>query len=191
MHRTGLLDLLDRYLVRYPDELVAVDRIRRFVRAHEDCFERSCVEGHVTGSAWVVSPDHGSVLLTHHAKLDRWLQLGGHSDGQSDSFEVALREAREESGMNRFREPSGELVPLPLDLDVHRIPPRGAEPAHLHLDIRYLLIAEPGQELVPTEESHELRWVRLDEIERLSTEESLLRMASKAPERLAAFGAAD
>jgi len=181
VHRKGVLDLLDRYLERHPDELVVVDHIRQFVRVHENCFDRACLEGHITGSAWVVSPDHRAVLLTHHAKLHRWLQLGGHSDGEPNPFEVALREAREESGMERFREPSGEETPVPFDIDVHRIPERRNEPAHLHLDLRYVLIAEPGQTIEQTEESNDLRWVPVAEIETLTREESLLRMVRKAP----------
>lgn len=181
MHRKPILGLLERYLERHPDELIMVDHIRQFVRVHEDCFERTCLEGHITASAWVVSEDHQNALFTHHAKLDRWLQLGGHSDGQTDPFQVALREAREESGMERFREASGADVPLPLDVDVHCIPERGAEPAHLHLDVRYLLIAEAGQRLIVTEESNDLRWIPVSEIAQRFDEESLLRMARKAP----------
>lgn len=184
MHRKGVLDLLGRYLERHPDELVPVDHIRQFVRVHEDCFDRTCLEGHITGSAWIVSADQRSVLLHHHAKLNRWLQLGGHSDGEPNPLLVALREAQEESGMQRFREPSGETAPVPLDIDVHRIPERGDEPAHLHLDVRYLLVAEPGQAIIRTEESHDLRWVPVDEVETLSDEESLIRMKRKAPDVL-------
>jgi len=128
----------------------------------------------------VVSADRRFVLLTHHAVLGRWLQLGGHADGEADPFRVALREAREESGLGRLIEPSGEPDPLPLDVDVHRIPARSAELAHLHFDIRYLLVAPSGQPLVCTEESHEIRWVPVGGIEALSGEESLLRMARKA-----------
>ena len=138
------------------------------------------MKGHITGSAWVVSADHSRVLLTHHAKLGRWLQLGGHAEGEVDPLAVAQREACEESGMHGFREPSQQTVPLPLDLDVHRIPARGDEASHLHFDVRYLLVAPRGQTETATSESRELRWVGVDEIEVLSDEESLLRMARKA-----------
>ena len=129
MYRTPLLALLDRYLQVWPDERACVERIRALVRGRADCFERSCLPGHVTASAWVVSADHRRVLLTHHAKLDRWLQLGGHADGDSDVRAVALREAREESGMLAFAEPSGPdesdaPAAPPLDIDVHIIPAR-------------------------------------------------------------------
>lgn len=179
MHRVPLLELLDRYESVYPDEHAAVDRVRRFVREHPDCFERTCAEAHVTGSAWVLSPDHASVLLTHHAKLGRWLQLGGHADGETDPFAVALREAREESGLREFAPLVDEEVPLPLDIDVHEIPATPREPAHLHLDIRYVLVAAPGQRTVRSEESHDLRWVARRRLPEYSREPSLLRMEEK------------
>ncbi|MBM4265822.1 MAG: NUDIX hydrolase [Deltaproteobacteria bacterium] len=180
MHRRPLLDLLDRYASLHPGEDETVQRMQAFIRAHADCFARTCLAGHVTGSAWVVSADHRSVLLTHHARLGRWLQLGGHADGETDPFEAALREAREESGMEDFREVSGDVPPVPLDVDVHPIPARGAEPEHFHFDVRYLLIAAPGQRIVRSDESNDLRWVPADRVEELSDEESLLRLARKA-----------
>jgi 8-oxo-dGTP pyrophosphatase MutT (NUDIX family) len=190
LHRQLLLDLLGRYLERHPADRARVDHVRNFVRLHPDCFERTCVEGHVTGSAWIVSSDHREVLLTHHRKLDRWLQLGGHADGDSEPHRVALREAREESGMERFAIVSGDAkpesadAPLPLDVDVHLIPAHGDEPAHLHHDIRYLLVAAPGQAIVVSEESRELRWFAADQLARLPREDSLLRMERRARELL-------
>lgn len=178
MHRRPLLDSLDAHIARWPDDHVRADHVRQFVRNHPDCFERTCLEGHITGSAWIVSPDHDAVLLTHHRKLDRWLQLGGHSDGVADPLEVALREACEESGLPHFivaPEADG-----PLDVDVHVIPARGDEPAHLHHDIRYLLIADPAEPLRISDESHDLKWVRWDAIAELTTETSIQRMAARA-----------
>ena len=182
MHRRLLLGLLERHLGRRPGDREVVERIGAFVRAHPDCFERSCPEGHITGSAWILSPDHRNVLLTHHRKLGRWLQLGGHSDGDGDPRQVALREAQEESGLARFRFLPDERDPLPLDLDVHSIPEHGGEPAHLHLDVRFLLVAEPGQELRVSEESKELRWFPRARLADFVDEESLLRLERRARE---------
>ena len=184
MYRRPLLELLERYLDAYPEDRVHADHVRQFVRLHPDCFERSCRDGHVTGSAWIVSPDASWVLLTHHRKLGRWLQLGGHADGQPDPLQVALREAREESGLTRLDAISGAPnasggPPLPLDVDVHLIPARGAEPAHLHHDIRYLVVADRTQDLVLSDESHALRWVERARLTSLADEESLLRMERK------------
>jgi 8-oxo-dGTP pyrophosphatase MutT (NUDIX family) len=180
MHRRLLLDLLGRYEACHRAEAEVVARIRDFAEANVDCFERTCVPGHITASAWILSADGSDALLTHHAKLGRWLQLGGHCDGESDPFAVALREAREESGMQEFCEISGDAVPVPLDIDIHRIPARGAEPAHDHLDLRYLLIAGPDQPIAISEESNDLRWVPRDQIETLTDEESVLRQERKA-----------
>jgi len=185
MHRVLLLRMLGRYLERWPEDRPRIARVIEFVKAHEDCFERSCREGHVTGSAWILSPDHRCVLLTHHRKLGRWLQLGGHSDGDADPLRVALREAREESGMHRFRPLPEEGEPVPLDVDVHVIPARQGEPAHCHFDVRFLLEAAPGQAFVAGEESHALRWVERARLGEFVNEESQLRMERRASQVLA------
>jgi 8-oxo-dGTP pyrophosphatase MutT (NUDIX family) len=185
VHRKPLLELLDRYAERHPDEAACVARIRALVRARADCFERRCLPGHVTGSAFVVSADRRRVLLVHHRKLDRWLQPGGHADGESDVARVALREAEEETGLAglTFLGPDGApdpQAPVPFDLDVHEIPARPGEPAHEHHDVRFLLAAAPGAEAARTsEESHEVRWVPLAEVPALGVDESVLRMARK------------
>jgi len=189
MHRAPLLRLLRRYLERWPEDRPRIARVIEFVRAHEDCFERSCREGHVTGSAWILSPDHRYVLLTHHRKLGRWLQLGGHADGDNDPLRVALREAREESGMRRFRPLPEEPEPVPLDVDVHEIPACSDEPSHAHFDVRFLLEAGPGQELVASEESQALQWVERTRLCQFVDEESQLRMEVRARSVLATLAA--
>jgi 8-oxo-dGTP pyrophosphatase MutT (NUDIX family) len=180
MHRRPLLLLLEAALARQPESRERIARTHRFVAEHPDCLLRSCVPGHVTGSAWIVSHDHAQVLLTHHRKLGRWLQLGGHADGDPELFAVALREAREESGLERFATLPGDAGRLPLDVDVHEIAARAGEPTHLHYDVRFLLLAEPAQELRVSDESHALRWVAWRELGGLVAEESLHRMARRA-----------
>jgi 8-oxo-dGTP pyrophosphatase MutT (NUDIX family) len=178
--------MLECYRRVFPAETAVVDRFVALVEAHADCFERTCRPGHITGAAWIVSADRRHYLLAHHRKLDRWLQLGGHADGQAQIDQVALREAREESGMTEF-----ELVPIsgalvPLDLDVHKIPARYdaagnfVEDAHEHHDVRFLMVAHAGQKLQVSNESHEVRWFTSEEVLRLTDEESVLRMMYKA-----------
>lgn len=180
MHRKFLLSLLDRYLVMHPEERACVSKVRTLVETHPDCFDRTCVPGHITGSAWVVSADRQRTLLTYHRKLGRWLQLGGHADGETEPHRVALREAREESGLTEFCfvEPAGHL--LPFDIDVHLIPPSAHEPAHEHHDRRYLLIASSDQPLRMSDESNDLRWFTQAELLTTTTEASILRMLRKA-----------
>jgi 8-oxo-dGTP pyrophosphatase MutT (NUDIX family) len=137
-----------------------------------------------------VSADRRRCLLTHHRKLDRWLQLGGHADGQWLIEEVALREAREESGVAAFDFVPIDGMLMPLDLDVHQIPARYdaagqlLEDAHEHHDIRFLLLAQPGQGIRASRESHEIGWFTPEEVLRLTDEESVLRMLRKALELL-------
>lgn len=150
-------------------------QILDFVRRHEDCFERSQKAGHVTGSAWIVDTKRTRALLTHHAKLNKWLQPGGHCDGEGDVARVALREAQEETGIQQLRLWDERI----FDVDAHEIPARGDEPAHVHYDIRYLIEAPADAPLVLSEESHELAWVALDDVEKLNTDASVLRMVAR------------
>jgi len=127
---------------------------RAFARSEHD-------PGHLTGSAFVLDARQERVLLVHHAKLDRWLQPGGHAEpGETDPSLTALREATEETGITGLQlHPS---APRPFDLDVHLIPAR-KEPAHLHHDVRYLLVAPEGAEPVASEESRAVEWRPLGE----------------------------
>ena len=147
----------------------------RFVEEHADCLLRSCAPGHLTGSAWIVSLDRTLTLLTHHLKLDKWLQLGGHADGEGDLRAVARREAREESGLAGLRAVASEI----FDLDRHWIPPRKADPGHYHYDLRFMFEADPGEPLAISNESKDLAWVEMGRVITLNPEESMARMVRK------------
>ena len=148
---------------------------REFLASAPEVFERSHGPGHFTGSAWLVSGDGERVLLTHHRKLGRWLQLGGHADGDGDLARVALREAQEESGL-----PDLVVEPAIFDLDRHRIPARGDEPAHWHYDVRYVVHATGSEAFVVGEESLALAWRSIRELASAAqTDASLRRMANQ------------
>lgn len=157
------------------EEQAAAAEFAPFVWMHADCLWRTCVPGHLTASAWVVDGVRQRTLLTHHRKLDRWLQLGGHVDGDSDLAAAAMREAREESGLTQLKLVTGEI----FDVDRHLIPAGGVEPAHWHYDVRFLIEADPGEPLVVTSESKDLAWVNLTDVARLNPEESLHRLVRK------------
>lgn len=177
MHRQLTLDLLRRHLARPldPREKEMTQGIITFVEAHEDCFLRSCLTGHITGSAWITDPQNTRTLLTHHRKLDKWLQLGGHADGGTDPREVALREGREESGLKSIQILNTEV----FDADSHWIPERKGVPGHWHHDLRFRIVADPAEPLVISDESHDLAWVPLAEVANYNTDESVLRMIRK------------
>ncbi|MCI4355275.1 MAG: NUDIX hydrolase, partial [Thermoplasmata archaeon] len=134
------------------------DAIVAFVLSHADPFDRRIVEGHLTASALVISASGDRVLLLHHRKLDRWLQPGGHAEpGETVAEAIALREAREETGVDALE--LHPTAPRPLDVDVHAIPARGEEAAHEHLDLRYLVRAPDDAVIVLNAgESRALRW---------------------------------
>jgi 8-oxo-dGTP pyrophosphatase MutT (NUDIX family) len=181
MHRTVLLDKLRDYQPYDQHERDMYQTLVRFVETESGCFDRGLQTGHVTGSAWIIDHGHTRALLTHHSKLDRWLQLGGHADGDPGILRVALREAREESGLEGIR-PLSEAI---FDVDVHPIPARGDEPRHLHYDVRFLLEADADAPLIISSESKDLAWVSLAEINQFSVERSIARMAAKSLEQWA------
>ncbi|MDP4258505.1 MAG: NUDIX hydrolase [Bacteroidota bacterium] len=174
-NREPLLALLRHHRTSYPEELNMLEEMIRFVTDHPDCFERSLLEGHVTGSAWIVNPERSHVLLMHHFKLDKWVQPGGHCDGDPDVMAVAIREAEEETGL--FVVPITKSI---FDLDIHTIPAKGDVPEHLHYDIRWLMEAAKGDEDLPNNhESHAIRWIKMDEVHRYTSSDSVLRMLQK------------
>ena len=177
MTRFDLQARLRRHGAHNAHEGAMRDRILEFIGAHADCFERSLLEGHVTASAWIVGLEREHALLTHHAKLDLWLQMGGHCDGDADVLRVARREVEEESGLTRLAELLDGAI---FDADAHAIPARGHEPAHVHYDIRFAFEADRTVPLRISVESKELRWVRLDAVRALNTDESVLRMVEKS-----------
>jgi 8-oxo-dGTP pyrophosphatase MutT (NUDIX family) len=170
-----ILNLLNQYVEDEQENRHSKGILIEFARQYENCCERTLLHGHFTGSCWLVSKDGERVLLTHHKKLGRWLQLGGHADGDSDLAQVALREAEEESGLRDLR-----VEPTIFDLERHAIPARGAEPAHDHHDVRFVVHATGNEDYVLSDESHALAWRVIRElVDDTDAEESIRRMARK------------
>ena len=178
MHRQNILALIQSYGSRFPNEQQILRRLYKFVSGNPRCFERELLSGHITGSAWIVDKGFEKTLLTHHRKLGKWLQPGGHADGVTDVAEVALREAREESGLSDLALVCDEM----FDIDVHLIPARLKEPAHYHFDCRFLICCHGDESYTVSNESHDLAWVPLADIEHYTEEVSILRMVKKTAE---------
>ncbi|MFB1483343.1 NUDIX hydrolase [Corallococcus sp. RDP092CA] len=176
----ALVALLARHVPTDDKEREDLARMRHFAASLEAPFSRSQAEAHFTGSAVVVDAAGGRVALLHHAKLQRWLQPGGHAEaGDGGDMEAtALREAREETGCRVHLHPT---APRPLDVDVHVIPARKDEPEHRHLDVRYLVVAEDPEALAhDPAESFGIQWLGWDEALTRADEAPLRRMLLKA-----------
>jgi 8-oxo-dGTP pyrophosphatase MutT (NUDIX family) len=173
--RAALASELSRYRTPYAGEQRFVSSFKTLL-ASEGCYRRDHLPGHVTASAFIVNRPRTKTLLLHHAKLGRWLQPGGHADGDERVLEVALREAREETGLESLNVLSSDI----FDIDIHVIPKRQGVLEHLHYDVRFLLEADESEPLKQNEESLDLSWIDLGSIERHSSEPSILRMRDKA-----------
>jgi len=174
MHRRKLLDLLNNYQPTF-EELIYKNRMIEFLHNYENSFERSLLIGHFTASAWLVSQDGTQALLMHHAKLNKWVQLGGHCDGNSDVLAVAIKEAQEESGINSIEPMSFDV----FDIDIHTIPENSKEVEHEHFDVRFILQVTSDEQFTQNKESKELRWVGLEKSELPTKERSVVRMFDK------------
>jgi len=155
------------------------DRYRALIDSHPDAAVRTCRPGHLTGSALVVDSAGANTLLLLHAKFGRWLQPGGHADGDANLAAVALREATEETGIDGLR-----IWPRPLHLDIHEVDPPG-EDAHLHYDVRFLVRAPAGAQPQGNHESRGLRWVPLDGLADFGCDPGLVHLAQLGAEALA------
>lgn len=165
------------YRRSWPKESGIVDVFLALLDAHADGdpFLRERRAGHFTASAWLVDRAGSRILLTHHRKLGRWLQLGGHADGDRDLARAALREATEESGL------AGLSVEREVfDLDRHWIPEHAGVPAHWHYDVRYVVRTAGDEAFVVSDESHDLAWRGIATlVDDEQADPSLRRMARK------------
>jgi len=174
-YRSSLIRSLVEYQSLYAEEL-AFRKPFLVLLEHPRAFHRDHLPGHITASSWIIDRTGQYSLLTHHAKLNRWLQPGGHADGQEDVIAVAQREAYEETGLTSLS-PVTEAI---FDIDVHPIPARPDFPEHLHYDIRFLLKANMDEAFTITDESHDLAWIRNGDIPvKTGNNLSILRMAEK------------
>lgn len=169
--------LLTSYRLSTPKEEFDKEKMLEFIIHVPNCFERSCRLGHFTASAFLLNVDMTSTCLLHHAKLNLWVQPGGHADGDPDLRAVALKEAQEETGIQEIR----LLEEGIFDIDIHLIPDSSKEAAHYHFDVRFLLHAYGDDTLIQNHESNGLRWVAHDEYpwQGLLAEPSVMRMFEK------------
>jgi len=176
MNREWLQSEIEAYQTTYPEEEKYKGRFLDLL-FFDNCFERSLLSGHITVSAWVLTPDYKQVALLHHKKLDRWLQPGGHADGDEDVQRVARKELEEETGITDITLITDSF----FDIDIHQIPERKGVPKHDHYDIRFAFVANHPDQLKKNEESNEVAWIDIDSLEKyVGDDASVLRMKEKS-----------
>ena len=172
--RQALTDNLRTYMTTYGEEKECIYRFLELLR-RPACYERTHLPGHITGSAFITNETRSKVVLVHHVKLNKWLQPGGHADGDENITGVATREAEEETGI---RQPH-LFMDTVFDLDIHTIPERAGFPEHLHFDVRFLFQVPDNTALQVSDESHDVRWVPLASLDELTSNASIRRMKQK------------
>jgi 8-oxo-dGTP pyrophosphatase MutT (NUDIX family) len=162
--------LLADYQPDDPAEAADLALTLAMVQAAGDPWRRD-IPLHVTASALIVHPPSGRVLLRWHQRQQAWLQVGGHGDpGESDPLAIALREAGEETGLADVTPwPDGEL----RHLVIVSVPAGGAEPAHEHADLRFILATDDPDAARPERPDAPLRWLSFPEALKLTAEDNL------------------
>jgi 8-oxo-dGTP pyrophosphatase MutT (NUDIX family) len=178
--RQSLMAALQNYRTEFHEEQGFARRFLDLLQ-HPRSYQRDHLPGHLTGSAWIVSLDRSKVLLVQHAALKKWLQPGGHADGDENIHAVALKEADEETGLRQLKLVGSGL----FDIDIHQIPARKdlSFPAHDHYDVRFMFEANEEDELKISDESTDLRWIDLSELASYNSEPSITRLRSKTTAR--------
>lgn len=181
MQKEILISALLNYIpLGETDNKYRIDTITQIKKNPIAWWQRSTLDGHVTASAWVLNAEKTHALFLHHAKLNRWLQPGGHLDEADISpAQGAIREAQEETGITRLALDAGLKEDI-FDVDIHSIPLHNNEPAHLHYDLRYLVMSHETTtaRLKISDESTGFRWISLEDVA-TQFEPSLARMANK------------
>ncbi len=170
-----LMEQWERYGRTFPEERERIALFTSFL-AGSDGLSPEMARGHLTGSVWILNRQRDRALLTHHGKLDIWVQPGGHVEPGETVYQGARREMAEETGLTGTPL-QGEIL---FDMDAHLIPARKDQPSHYHFDLRYLMEADSGEPLLITKESKDLKWIPLEEIPLYTRSESVLRMLRKS-----------
>lgn len=176
MRKEELIKLLEEHKPSDLKEQESKNKILSFLHENDNFTGRDNTTGHITGAAWIISKDRKKVLLTHHIKLNMWLQLGGHVEGEEHVIETALREAMEESALTSLRCISDKI----FDVDVHLFPKKGEMEAHYHFDVRFLFEADENEQINRQKsESKGMKWIALEDVSSYAKEDTILRMTNK------------
>ena len=184
------MDALNRFRPCNEQEETDKNQILSLLSGGQDLYTRDNPVAHLTASSWVVSPDRKQVLLIYHNLYRSWAWMGGHADGDRDLCRVALRETREESGLQDLTLVSPDIFSLEsLTVDGHEKHGKYVS-SHLHLNVTYLLEADPRQPIrVKPDENSGVAWFPVEEVAgKVSEPWMMQRIYSKLMKKVAACG---
>ena len=181
MSDSNIKNELKSRLSQYKSDYVIEEQYRKemmtFLGSNENPIYSNNEKGHFTASAWIVSSDFQHVLLTQHAKIGKWFQLGGHIEKSDKSFfDACLREAIEESGIQSLTLDEAFII----DIDIHSIPEYKGIIQHPHYDITCYFVAPENVKAIKNTESKQLKWVPIDQVKSLTDDDAIHRMAEKS-----------
>jgi 8-oxo-dGTP pyrophosphatase MutT (NUDIX family) len=165
MKKTRILEIVAKYLQRHPAESERLRVFTDYLESNDELFDRKNFQGHITTSAIVFDPAHREILLISHKTLNRFLQPGGHFEGDASLAASAAREVLEETGVTIEPHPTFASGDLPIDIDAHWMPanPRKQEDGHYHFDFRYLFTSSHGHGFdLQEEEVTDCGWYSID-----------------------------
>lgn len=180
-----LFDIIERYTPQCEQEEADKEIMLSFIKEHENCLFRENKIGHFSASSWIINEDKTKVLMIYHNIYKNWGWTGGHADGEEDLFSVALREAKEETGVRNII----SLKPEPLSLEslcVNSHYKKGVfVPSHLHFNVTYLFQADEKEELrIKADENSGVKWFNLDQAPHITSEECMKDVYNKLNDRV-------
>ena len=178
MHRKQVLSLLNQYrqTIHFsPEEIGNLDVMYNFVMHEPDCFNEGSINGHITVSSFLLTSALDAVLLMHHKKIDNWELIGGEIDNEIGLLENAMKHARDESGIPGIE----AICPTIFDVESHMTIESKNEPEHWHFDICFLLKAPNKRRFIADNENQVLRWIKLEELDKYTNDQAIIRMTDK------------
>jgi 8-oxo-dGTP pyrophosphatase MutT (NUDIX family) len=170
-------EILNKYIPHTKEEIIFKNKMLELLKNKQNlAFKRENIEAHFTASAWIIKPELNEVILLHHKKLNKWLQPGGHADGETDLEKVARKEAKEETGLVNLQLISNSL----FDIDIHLIPENKGIPEHYHYDVRFAYFCTENEKTQINSESNDFKWVDINKVEQHTQEPSIIRMVEKS-----------
>jgi 8-oxo-dGTP pyrophosphatase MutT (NUDIX family) len=176
-----MLELIKKYVPKNEQEKVDKQTIIQFIENNDDYLKRTNLVAHMSSSAIVVNREMTKVLFAYHNIYDSWGWVGGHNDGESDSLYVALKEAKEETGIKNVKPYSNDILMLDVIYVFNHIKNGSYVGDHLHLNTTYLLIADENDELVvKPDENSGVAWFDIDTVFEHVSEERIKSVYIKA-----------